>query len=131
MQLACRRCRALGRKTAISGGKSRQMHKITCLPDKTQLSIGEGETILAASLRAGVPHAHACGGRAHCSTCRIWVLEGLEHCSERSELERAIASGLAEITGALRTLSCHVFAPFALIFSVRVHAQVGESQLEL
>ncbi|MBI3710325.1 MAG: 2Fe-2S iron-sulfur cluster binding domain-containing protein [Proteobacteria bacterium] len=70
------------------------MHKIACLPDKTQLSIGEGETILEASLRAGVPHAHACGGRAHCSTCRVWILEGLEHCSERSELERAIASPL-------------------------------------
>ncbi len=70
------------------------MHNIACLPDKTQFSIGEGETILEASLRAGVPHAHACGGRARCSTCRIWILEGLEHCSERSELERAIAGPL-------------------------------------
>lgn len=70
------------------------MHTIACLPDKTQLSIGAGETILEASLRAGVPHAHACGGRAHCSTCRVWILEGLEHCSERSEPERAIAGPL-------------------------------------
>jgi class 3 adenylate cyclase/nitrite reductase/ring-hydroxylating ferredoxin subunit len=70
------------------------MHRITCLPDKTQLSIQEGETILTASLRGGIPHAHACGGRAHCSTCRIWILEGLENCSERSELERAIAGPL-------------------------------------
>jgi class 3 adenylate cyclase/nitrite reductase/ring-hydroxylating ferredoxin subunit len=70
------------------------MHKIACLPDETQISIGERETILEASLRAGVPHAHACGGRALCSTCRIWILEGLEHCSERSDLERAIAGPL-------------------------------------
>ncbi len=70
------------------------MHRIACLPDETQISIGEGETILEASLRAGVPHAHACGGRAHCSTCRIWILQGLEHCSERSERERAIAGPL-------------------------------------
>ena len=70
------------------------MPKIACLPDKTQVSIEDGETILAASLRAGVPHAHACGGRAHCSTCRVWILEGLEHCSERNELERAIAAPL-------------------------------------
>jgi class 3 adenylate cyclase/nitrite reductase/ring-hydroxylating ferredoxin subunit len=70
------------------------MHNIACLPDKTQLSIGEGETILEASLRAGVPHAHACGGRARCSTCRVWILDGLEHCSERNELERAIAGPL-------------------------------------
>lgn len=70
------------------------MPKIECLPDRASLSIGEGETILEASLRAGVPHAHACGGRALCSTCRVWILEGLEHCSERSELERAIAGPL-------------------------------------
>ena len=74
--------------------ESRPMHNIACLPDKTQISIGEGETILAASLRAGVPHAHACGGRARCSTCRVWILEGLENCSERNELERAFASPL-------------------------------------
>src|SRR6266542_385826 len=37
----------------------------------------------------------------------------------------------AAITATLRALSCHVFAPFALIFSARFHAQVGESQLEL
>jgi hypothetical protein len=33
-------------------------------------------------------------GRAHCSTCRVWILESLEHCSEGSELERAIAGPL-------------------------------------
>jgi adenylate cyclase len=65
------------------------MHRIACLPDKSQLSIGEEETILEASLRAGIPHAHACGGRAHCSTCRVWILEGLAHCSERSESGRS------------------------------------------
>ncbi|MBI2747764.1 MAG: 2Fe-2S iron-sulfur cluster binding domain-containing protein [Burkholderiales bacterium] len=70
------------------------MPKITCLPDKTRFSIGEGETILEASLRASVPHAHACGGLAHCSTCRVRILEGLEHCCERNELERAIATPL-------------------------------------
>ena len=74
--------------------KRRQMPKITCLPDKTQFSINEGETILEAILRANVPHAHACGGLARCSTCRVWILEGLQHCSERNELERALATPL-------------------------------------
>lgn len=70
------------------------MHKISCLPDNTQVLVKDGETILAASLRAGIPHAHACGGRAHCSTCRVWIVDGLQHCSERSELERLIAGPL-------------------------------------
>ena len=70
------------------------MPKITCLPDTKQFSIEAGESILAASLRAGIPHAHACGGLARCSTCRVWILEGLEHCSEPTEAERAIAGPL-------------------------------------
>ncbi|MEJ2175906.1 MAG: adenylate/guanylate cyclase domain-containing protein [bacterium] len=70
------------------------MPKITCLPDTTQFPIEAGETILAASLRAGVPHAHACGGLARCSTCRVWILEGQEHCSDPTEAERAIAGPL-------------------------------------
>src|SRR6266542_4314344 len=70
------------------------MPSVHFLPDDQQVETAPGETILQASLRAGIPHAHACGGRAHCSTCRVWILEGLEHCSERSELERAIAGPL-------------------------------------
>jgi ferredoxin len=55
------------------------MHEIAFLPDKAELAIAEGETILEASLRAGIRHADARGGRALCSTCRVWILEGLEH----------------------------------------------------
>lgn len=82
------------------------MPKITCLPDKTEYSIREGETILQATLRANVPHTHACGEFARCSTCRVWILEGLEHCSERNEAERAIATPLrfgAEVRLACQT----------------------------
>ncbi len=70
------------------------MPKIICLPDTKQFPIETGESILAASLRAGVPHAHACGGLARCSTCRVWIVEGLEHCSAPTEAERAIAGPL-------------------------------------
>lgn len=31
------------------------------------------ESVLEAALRAGLPMAHACGGHARCSTCRIWL----------------------------------------------------------
>ena len=53
-----------------------------------------GESILATSLRAGIPHAHACGGRAKCSTCRVEILEGLDHCPPRNEKEQVLASRL-------------------------------------
>ena len=70
------------------------MATITCLPDGKTISLEPSETILEADLKADIPHAHACGGRAKCSTCRIIVLKGLENCSPRTELEQVIASRL-------------------------------------
>ena len=63
-------------------------------PDDKQIVMCGSETILAASLREGIPHAYACGGRARCSICRISVEEGLEFCSPRSKGERIVAERL-------------------------------------
>jgi len=63
-------------------------------PDDKQVATRSRETILAASLREGIPHAYACGGRARCSICRISVEEGLEFCSARSKGECAVAERL-------------------------------------
>ena len=52
--------------------------------------ISENETILHASLKAGIPHYHICGGNAKCSTCRILVLGGMENLSEINEKEIAL-----------------------------------------
>lgn len=63
-------------------------------PDDKQIVVSGSETILAASLREGITHAYACGGRARCSICRITVEEGLEFCSPRSKGERIVAERL-------------------------------------
>lgn len=63
-------------------------------PDDKQFVMCGSETILAASLREGIPHAYACGGRARCSICRISVEDGLEFCSPRSKGERVVAERL-------------------------------------
>ncbi|NIP46076.1 MAG: (2Fe-2S)-binding protein, partial [Gammaproteobacteria bacterium] len=63
------------------------MPRVTSQPDDLNFEVSEGETLLEAGLRSGVAFAHACGGRAKCSTCRIWVTEGLNGCHERNELE--------------------------------------------
>ncbi|MCI0482604.1 MAG: adenylate/guanylate cyclase domain-containing protein, partial [Candidatus Dadabacteria bacterium] len=47
--------------------------------------------ILKASLDAGIPHTHICGGRARCSTCRVIVVDGLEQCRPRNEKETRLA----------------------------------------
>jgi adenylate cyclase len=38
-----------------------------------------GATLLEISRSGGVPHAAVCGGRGRCTTCRVKVLDGLEH----------------------------------------------------
>src|SRR4030095_5434425 len=40
------------------------------------IEVTENQSILDASLSAGIPHFHACGGNAKCSTCRVLVIEG-------------------------------------------------------
>lgn len=47
--------------------------------------------LLQISLGAGIPHTHACGGNARCSTCRILVQDGSEHLLPRNEKEAALA----------------------------------------
>ena len=51
------------------------------------IPIEEGQTILEASLAAGVPHYHVCGGKARCSTCRVIVQEGEENLSPPNKAE--------------------------------------------
>lgn len=54
--------------------------------------IGKQESILEASLKAGIPHFHACGGNAECSTCRILVRRGAENLSPVNEAEKELRS---------------------------------------
>lgn len=51
------------------------------------ITIGEGQSLLDASLSAGIPHFHVCGGKAKCSTCRVLVLEGNEFLNPPNENE--------------------------------------------
>ncbi len=70
------------------------MIKVTSLPDNVEFEVNADETLLEAALRSGVTWAHACGGRAKCSTCRIWVVDGLEACSQRTAAETSMAERL-------------------------------------
>lgn len=63
-------------------------------PDGQTVIADMTETILQASLRCGIPHTHVCGGHARCSTCRVLVTAGLEHCSARNVREQQMADKL-------------------------------------
>ncbi|HKQ07170.1 MAG TPA: adenylate/guanylate cyclase domain-containing protein [Blastocatellia bacterium] len=70
------------------------MPRISYVIETRTAAVEPGETILQASLRAAIPHAHACGGQARCSTCRVQIVEGLDHCPPRNERESALATRL-------------------------------------
>ncbi len=60
--------------------------EITLIGEK-KITISQDQSILSASLEAGIPHFHACGGKAKCSTCRILILEGDENLSPINKKE--------------------------------------------
>ena len=64
-------------------------------PDNREIDITEEESILIASLRNNISHLSACGGTGKCSTCRIEILDGLENCHPRGELEERLAQKLS------------------------------------
>src|SRR5438874_7686378 len=70
------------------------MPQILLLPDQRSIEASISESILSASLRAGIPLTNECRGNARCSTCRVLVLNGLEFCCARNEKEQALAAQL-------------------------------------
>lgn len=68
------------------------MPQITFNNDATFEEADTSLTLLQMALAHGVPHIHACGGHARCSTCRVMVQGGLEHCHARTQAESALAT---------------------------------------
>jgi adenylate cyclase len=52
--------------------------------------VAEGQSLLDASLAAGIPHYHACGGKGECTTCRVRVLAGEEQLTSETVPEKTI-----------------------------------------
>jgi adenylate cyclase len=71
-----------------------QRIRIHYLLDDVEVETDSGSTILATSLQSGIPHTHVCGGNARCSTCRVMIVEGLDHCQPRNTNEQALADRL-------------------------------------
>jgi len=68
------------------------MPKVTLTgPFETKtVEVAEGATLLEAAEEAGAQVGHVCGGVCACSTCHVWVRQGLESLSgqEDDEMDR-------------------------------------------
>ncbi len=52
-----------------------------------ELHAAEGESLLDVALNAGINIEHACGGVCACSTCHIYIEDGMEHLTEADDEE--------------------------------------------
>ncbi|MCW7468043.1 adenylate/guanylate cyclase domain-containing protein [Leptospira kanakyensis] len=50
-----------------------------------------GATILETALKHDYPLYHLCGGNAKCTTCRVFVTDGLQYLSTRNDREQTLA----------------------------------------
>jgi len=58
------------------------------------VDVAAAQTLLAASLAAGLPHVNECGGNGRCSTCRVVVLSNGENLTPRNTAEMKLAQRL-------------------------------------
>ena len=65
-------------------------YDVYIIPENRAVKAQRGDTVLDVSLNAGIPHTHACGGHAKCTTCRITVLENADHLQSPSVKESRV-----------------------------------------
>ena len=68
------------------------MAKITYQDGPTVEEENPDLTLLQISLKHAIPHVHACGGNARCSTCRVMIRDGLENVLPRNPAEQRLAT---------------------------------------
>jgi 2Fe-2S ferredoxin len=81
------------------------MPKITFLPDNIVAEVPKGTSILEAGMDAGVRIGNACGGVCACSTCHVWVKQGLASLAEQEDRELDILDKAYDVKPSSR-LSC-------------------------
>jgi len=70
------------------------MFEIFSQTDNKTICAPPDSTVLEAMLKAKINHIHVCGGNARCTTCRIYIMDGLSNCRPRNEKEKQLAEKL-------------------------------------
>jgi 2Fe-2S ferredoxin len=73
--------------------------------DPVEVEVEPGTTILEASKKVRAQVGDACGGNCACSTCHVYVVEGLDSLSEQEEGEEDILDKAFDVKAASR-LGC-------------------------
>jgi ferredoxin len=70
------------------------MPTIQVSPDDAEVPFVPEANLLTTLIDADIPIDHLCGGRGRCSTCRVFVFEGLSNVSGRTAPEEKMAQKL-------------------------------------
>lgn len=70
------------------------MFEIFSQTDNKTICVSPDNTIIEATLNAKINHIHVCGGNARCTTCRVYIMDGLSNCRPRNEKEKQLAEKL-------------------------------------
>ncbi|HVV48143.1 MAG TPA: 2Fe-2S iron-sulfur cluster-binding protein [Polyangia bacterium] len=81
------------------------MPKVRFEPDGIEIEVPVGTSILEASNKAHAQVGSACGGVCACSTCHVYVKQGLEALAEASDREEDIMDKAFDVKSSSR-LGC-------------------------
>jgi ferredoxin len=62
--------------------------------DRATPVVDPAMTILDVSIAHKIPHFRECGGHGRCTTCRVRILDGIQHVSPRTARETEVAEAL-------------------------------------
>ena len=63
------------------------MPKIKFLPLNKEFEVEAGKTVLEVAIEHGIHLEHACGGNCACTTCHVYIREGMKNLSEMQDDE--------------------------------------------
>lgn len=81
------------------------MPKVTFMPDGSSVDVAPGTSILQAAKKIHAQVGYACGGVCACSTCHVYVKQGLDSLSEQQENEEDILDKAFDVRSSSR-LGC-------------------------
>ena len=83
----------LTRGVAFSVFRRKKTIKISYLDGK-KVPIPKGTSLLETSLMSNIPHAHICGGRGRCTTCRSLIIDGYDQLPLPSMEEKRVLKNI-------------------------------------
>jgi len=100
--------------------------KVTFVSEGREVSaeVTPGTTLLEASEQCGAREGHACGGVCACSTCHVWVRQGLRSLGEPDDREQDILDKAFDVKPVSR-LGCQ-----AIVGAEEVVAEITPESLQ-